>query len=115
MRLACGILLPMKQRSPPLEGFQLMFTRPALGLAEITWRWSIGVAAVSLFTACVIEYLDTLPVSNRDMLFLRSRQPALMSQAFAHMFRGSAPRLVEAAVVIAVAVAIAWIVIGSYW
>ena len=91
-----------------------MFTRPALGLAEITWRWSIGVAAVSLFTACVIEYLDTLPVSNRDMLFLRSRQPALMSQAFAHMFRGSAPRLVEAAVVIAVAVAIAWIVIGSY-
>jgi hypothetical protein len=91
-----------------------MFTRPSLGLAEIAWRWSIGFAAVSLLTACVIEYLDTLPVTNGDILFLRSRQPALISQAFAHILRGSSTRLVEAFVVVAIALAVAWIVVSSY-
>lgn len=103
----------MAVRSPTLEGFRLMFTRPAVGMAEIAWRWSLGFAAAAVLTACVVEYLRTLAVTTADMLFLRSRQPALISQAVAHIFRGSAPRLVEALVVVCIALSLAWIVIGA--
>jgi hypothetical protein len=91
-----------------------MFTRPSLGIAEVAWRWSIGFAGLALSAACLIEYLDTLPVTNGDLLFLRSRQPALIFQALVHIFRGSAPRLVEALLLVAIALAVAWIVLGSY-
>lgn len=90
-----------------------MFRQPSLGLAEITWRWSFGVAVTSLFVFSFLEYLDTLPVSRGDLLLLRSRQPALISQAIAHIFRGSAPRVVEVAIVLAVAMAMAWIMLAS--
>ena len=103
----------MNRRSPTLEGFKVMFARPSVGAAEISWRWSIGFAVALLVTGCVLEYLDTLPVSRGDMLFLSSGQPVLISQAVSHIFRGSAPRLIEALVVIAIAFAIGWIVIGS--
>lgn len=103
----------MKSHSPTLEGFRVMFRRPSLGLAEIAWRWSFGLAAVSLLLFCFVEYLDTLPVSSGDMLLLRSRHPFLISQAFAHIFRGSGFRLVEGMILVALALAVAWIVLGS--
>ncbi len=90
-----------------------MFRRPALGLAEIAWRWSFAFASALLLTFCFLEYLDTLPVTARDLLFLRSRQPFLISQAAAHILRGSGPRLVAAAIVLVPALAIAWIALAS--
>src|ERR1700681_1061400 len=39
----------MKRRSPTLEGFQVMFRLPVLGLAEIAWRWSFGLGAMGYF------------------------------------------------------------------
>ena len=69
----------MKQRSPTLEGFQIMFRVPLLGLAEIAWRWSFGLAAAAVLLFSLREYLDTLPVTAGDMLLLRTRQPVLMN------------------------------------
>lgn len=90
-----------------------MFRQPSLGLAEITWRWSFGFALASLLIVSCVEYLDTLPVSRGDLLLLRSRQPALISQAVAHILRGSAPRVVEVTIVLAAAMAMAWIILAS--
>jgi hypothetical protein len=104
----------MKRRSPTLEGFRAMFRRPSLGMAEIAWRWSFGGAAGLLLTFSFLEYLDTLRVSTSDLFLLRSRQPFLISQAIAHIFRGSAPRMVAATILLASALAIAWIWIGSF-
>src|SRR5271154_3538246 len=103
----------MKPRSPTLEGFRTMFSRPSLGLAEIAWRWSFGAAAGLLLAFSFFEYLDTLPVSQGDLLLLRTSQPLLFSRALLHVFRGSAFRVVETSIVLMLALGAAWIVVAS--
>jgi hypothetical protein len=103
----------MKPRSPTLEGFRAMFRRPSFGLAEIAWRWSFGFAGSLLLVFSFLEYLDTLPVSAGDLFLLRSRHPYLISQALAHILRGSAPRVVAAALVLGLTLAVAWVGIAA--
>jgi hypothetical protein len=103
----------VNRRSPTLEGFRTIFRRPSFGLAEIAWRWSFGAAASLLLVFSFFEYLDTLPVSNGDLLLLRTRQPVLISRAVLHILRGSAFRLVETAFLLALALGAAWVVIAS--
>jgi hypothetical protein len=99
--------------SPTLEGFRTMFRRPSLSLAEIIWRWSFGATACMLFGTALVAYLDTLPVSNRDLRMLRTGQPALVSQAFTHIFRGSALRVALVAVILCAALAVLWILTAT--
>jgi hypothetical protein len=103
----------MKRRSPTLEGFQTMFRLPLLGLAEICWRWSFGVAATAGLLFSLREYLATLPVTAGEMLLLRTRQPTLILQALARIFQGSAPRATAALVLLTLALTVAWIVLAS--
>src|ERR1051325_1157572 len=103
----------MKRRSPTLEGFKLIFRRPSLGMGEISWRWSFGAGASALLCFSLLEYLDTLPVSNRDLLLLRSRQPALISKALSHVLAGSGPRFMLASGLLVLALSLAWVVIAS--
>lgn len=103
----------MKRRSPTLEGFQTMFRLPLLGLAEIAWRWSFGLAAAAALVFTLREYLATLPVTAGEMLLLRTRQPALIAQALARIFQGSAPRAAIALAIVTLALTLAWIVLAS--
>jgi len=103
----------MSRSSPTLEGFRAIFRRPSFGLAEIAWRWSFGAAAGLLLVFAFVEYLDTLPVSNGDLLLLRTSQPLLISRAVLHIFRGSAFRVVETAVVLVLTLGAAWILVAS--
>jgi len=105
----------MKRRSPTLEGFQALFRLPALGLAEIAWRWSFGLAVTALLAFSFREYLSTLPVTAAEMFLLQTRQPALMLQVIARILQGSAPRAVTALMVLALAVTLAWIVRHPLW
>jgi hypothetical protein len=99
----------MTSYSPTLAGFRVMFRRPSLGLAEIAWRWSVGLATALLLFFSFVEYLDTLPVTAADLFLLRSRRPVLISRAIVHIFSGSAPRLVAASMLLIFAMALAWI------
>jgi hypothetical protein len=103
----------MNPRSPTQEGFRTLFRRPSLGFAEIAWRWSFGAAAGLLAALSCFEYLDTLPVARGDLLLLRTRQPFLISQAVGNIVRGSGGRLVEAFIVLALALVVAWIVVAA--
>jgi hypothetical protein len=103
----------MMRRSPTLEGFRAVLRVPVLGLAEITWRWSVGTLAAALLGFAFFEYLDTLPISPAELLLLRSRHPFLISQAAAHILRGSALRLVLAGILVFTGISIAWIVAAS--
>lgn len=103
----------MKRRSPTLEGFRILFRQPSLVLAEIAWRWSFGLAVVVLLAISFREYLSTLPVTAAEMFMLRTRQPVLILQAIARILQGSAPRVVSALIVLAVALTLAWIVLAS--
>jgi hypothetical protein len=99
--------------SPTLEGFRAMFRRPSVSVAEIMWRWSFGTAACVLVAFGLVEYLDTLPVSNTDLWLLRTRHPFLISQAFSHILHGSAYRLVLAAIVMVSELALLWIFVAA--
>ena len=90
-----------------------MFRMPLLGLAEIAWRWTFGLAAAAGLAFAIREYLATLPVTAAEMILLRTRQPILILQALSRIFRGGAPRAAAAAVVLALALTIAWIVLAS--
>jgi hypothetical protein len=103
----------MTRPAPALPGFRAIFHRPSLGLAEIAWRWSFGAAAGLLLLFALLEYLNTLPVSNGDLLLLRTTQPVLISRALLHIFRGSGFRVVQTAVVLALTLGMAWIVVAS--
>jgi hypothetical protein len=103
----------MAQRSPTLEGFRVLFRRPSLTFAEVAWRWSFGAAGGLLLSALMVEYLDTLPVGPRDLLFLDSGQPTLVTRALNHIFRGSSLRLTLGALVVFSALAIAWTLVSA--
>jgi hypothetical protein len=103
----------MTRRSPALEGFRVIFSRPAFGLAEIAWRWSFAAAGGLLLGFSFFEYLDTLPVSHTDLLLLRTAQPVLISRAVQHIFRGSAWRVIETATVLALTLGVAWVIVAS--
>jgi len=90
-----------------------MFRRPSLGLAEIAWRWSFGFAAALLLALSFMEYLHTLPVTAGDLFLLRTQQPFLISQAMAHIFAGSGPRVVKATILLGLAMTVVWIAIAA--
>jgi len=104
----------MKPRSPTIEGFRMMFSRPALGLAEIAWRWTFGAVAILSFTFLTVEYFRTLPISAGDIFLLRTRHPLLITQAVAHIFRGSGVRLVRAIFVLFMLLSVVWIFLASW-
>lgn len=99
--------------SPTMEGFRAAFRRPSLTLAEIVWRWSVVGTATVLFFFGLFEFLQTLPVSKRELLFLRSRQPYLVGQAMAHILHGSMSRAVISAIVAALLLALLWMLAAS--
>jgi len=99
--------------SPTLEGFRAAFRRPSLTLGEIAWRWTVGATAIAVFLFGLFEYLDTLPVTNGDMLFLRTKHPYLVAEALAHIFRGSLSRAVLAGLLAAMLLALVWLGIAS--
>lgn len=99
--------------SPTAEGFRAAFRRPSLTLGEISWRWVTGATATTLFLFGLFEYLSTLPVTNGELLFLRTRHPYLVGQAIAHILRGSLSRAVMSALLAAMALVLLWIIAGS--
>src|SRR5271165_557039 len=99
--------------SPTTEGFRAAFRRPSLTLAEIMWRWTAGTTAAALVAFGLVEYLDTLPVTNGELLLLRTRQPYLVGEAIAHILRGSLNRVVMAGLLAALLLGILWIVAAS--
>jgi len=99
--------------SPTTEGFRAAFRRPSLTLAEVMWRWTAGATAAALFLFGLFEYLDTLPVTNGELLFLRTRHPYLVGEAIAHILRGSLNRAVISGLLAALMLAALWIVAAS--
>jgi hypothetical protein len=104
----------MRTWSPTLEGFRAVFRTPAVPAAEIAWRWSFGTATMVLCIVAMVEYLDSLPVSGRNLLLLRSAHPVLVSHALAQIMRGSGLRFVLAAALLFVSLTFLWIVLAAF-
>jgi hypothetical protein len=96
-----------------MEGFRTAFRQPEIALAELVWRWAFGGAAGFLLLFSFFEYLDTVPVTFGDVLFLRSGQPFLVSQAIAHMLAGSAQRVVMTLLLVLPSLGLFWMAAAS--
>jgi hypothetical protein len=103
----------MASWSPTIEGFRAVVRQPSVPFAEVLWRWSFGAAAFVLVGFGLIEYLDTLPVSNVDLLFLRSGQPFLISRAAARILQSNGLRFVLAGTLVFSALSVLWILLAS--
>ncbi len=103
----------MNPISATAVGFRLLFRRPLIPLAEIAWRWTFSAAAWLLGVAFVFEYFGSLPVTKADRFLLDTGQPFLVAQAIRRIFHGSSVRVVEAAVLLGLGLAIAWILLAS--
>lgn len=103
----------MNPISPTTVGFRLLFRRPLIPLAEVAWRWTFAAAAWLLGIAFLFEYFGSLPVTRADRFLLNTGQPFLIAQAIRRIFHGSSVRFVEAAILLGVGLAIAWIVLAS--
>jgi len=99
--------------SPTAEGFRAALRRPSLTVAEMMWRWTAGATAAALFVFGLFQYLDTLPVTNGELFFLRTRHPYLVAEAIAHILRGSLGRAVLAGLFGALMLMVLWIVAAS--
>jgi len=100
--------------SPTAEGFRAAFRRPLFSLAEISWRWAFGGTAIVLLFFGLVEFLDTLPVTSGELLFLRTKQPFLVEQAVAHILRGSLGRGVMSLAVAALLLMVLWLIAASF-
>ncbi len=77
------------------------------------WRWTAGFTAAALLAFGLFEYLNTLPVTNGELLFLRTRHPYLVGEAMAHILRGSLNRAVMAGLLAGLMLATLWMVAAS--
>ena len=77
------------------------------------WRWTAGATTAAVFVFGLFEYLSTLPVSNGELLFLRTRHPYLVGEAIAHILRGSLNRVVISGLFATMMVGLLWIVAAS--
>ena len=109
LRYACG----MSPISPTVEGFRAAFRRPLLTVAEITWRWVVGATAAVLFFFGLFEFLDTLPVTNGELLFLKTRNPFLVSRAITHILRGNLICGLLSLILAVILLAVIWMVAAS--
>lgn len=100
--------------SPTAEGVRTAFRRPLFSFAEIGWRWVFGGTAIVLLFFGLIEFLDTLPVTNGELLFLRTKQPFLVEQAITHILRGSLGRGVMSLALAALLLMVLWLIAASF-
>ncbi|HYN16095.1 MAG TPA: hypothetical protein VES66_09960 [Terriglobales bacterium] len=98
----------MASESPISEGFRRAFREPAIVVAEIVWRWTFGLAALALAAASFGAYLDTLRVTNLELLALRGHPRWLIADAVGHILHGG-PRLVRAAAIVLPAIFVLWV------
>ncbi len=104
----------MPRPSPIAAGFRTAFFRPALLAGEIAWRWSCGAAAWLMILFASFTYLDSIRLSNADLVLLRSRVPPLMAEAVRRMLEGTGPQLLRAAAVLLPAMAALWVAGASF-
>lgn len=103
----------MARLSPTAEGFRTAFRRPQFTFAEITWRWVVGATTTALLLFGFFEFLNTLPVNNVELLFLKSRQPVLISQAIAHILQGGLYRGFLSLLLAVLLLCLVWMIVAS--
>ncbi len=95
------------------EGFAAIFRDPLVYIAELAWRWTYTLAAGLVVTYGVLLFLNSLPVSDRDLFGLSGIVPGLYGAALANIFKGSGPKMVRLAIMLSLSLGMLWFVAAS--
>ncbi|HUS18350.1 MAG TPA: hypothetical protein VMZ25_01755 [Terriglobales bacterium] len=95
------------------EGFSAILRDPLVYVAELAWRWTYTIAAALVVIYGVLLFLNSLPVTDRDLFGLSGIIPALYAEALARIFRGSGPKMVRLTLMLAMGSAILWFLAAS--
>lgn len=95
------------------EGFSAIFREPLVYLAELAWRWTYSIAAALLIAYGVLLFLNSLPVTDRDLFGLSGIVPGLYGAALASIFQGSGPKMVRLALMLALGLGTLWFLAAS--
>jgi hypothetical protein len=95
------------------SGFAAIFRDPLVYVAELAWRWTYTIASALLVTYGVLLFLNSLPVSDRDLFGLSGVVPALYAEALAHIFKGSGPKMVRLALMLFSGLGLLWFLAAS--
>ncbi|HUQ50411.1 MAG TPA: hypothetical protein VM056_06855 [Terriglobales bacterium] len=96
------------------EGFTSVFRDPLIYVAELAWHWTYGIAAALLTIYAVLLFLNSLPVSDRDLFGLSGIIPGLYAEALANIFRGSGPKMVRTLLFLAIGLGMLWFLAASF-
>lgn len=94
-------------RSPFQEGFAVLREEPLLLSAELAWRWIFGLVAWLLVLSAIGWFLDSIPISDVDLLLLGSLQPSL-EVALLHVFQGTLLQLVWMKIIVLAGLTVLW-------
>ena len=95
------------------RGWRTLARAPAIALAEIAWRWTYGIAALAIVAWAFFRFLQSIPVSNTDLLLLNTMVPELMAQAVENIVRGSGARLAMLAAILLPGLLLLWIPVAT--
>lgn len=95
------------------EGFAAIFRDPLVYLAELAWRWTYTIAAGLVVTYGLLLFLNSLPVSDRDLFGLSGIVPGLYGAALANIFKGSGPKMVRLAMMLSLSLGLLWFLAAS--
>jgi hypothetical protein len=91
------------------SGFSAIARAPALALAEIAWRWTYGLAALAILAWAFFRFLNSIAVTDTDLLLLNSMVPVLMAEAMQHIFAGAGAKLAKLAAILLPSLLLLWI------
>lgn len=87
--------------------------QPSILAAEIAWRWCYALSALLLVGWSLAAFLETIPVTEIDLMALSSRFPLFVTWAIQDMFHGSGPAMLRAIVADAAGLVALWLVFAT--
>jgi hypothetical protein len=103
----------MTSDSPIGDGLRTAFRNPLIVMAEIAWRWAFGLAVLALVGGSFFAYLNTVPITNVEILALRSHVGWLVADAIGHILHASVPLLLRITAILLPAILLLWVAAAS--
>ena len=103
----------MSQSRAIRSAFGTVFRQPAIYLAEFVWRATFAITVTLLAFYALIGYLDSMEVTDTDLLGLSGILPGTALAALQHIFQGSGPMLARMAFAVVLGGGMLWLVAAT--
>jgi hypothetical protein len=103
----------MSHPSPVRAGLLRVVRSPRLLVIEVGWRWAFGLGALTMMAAGLFRLLQALPLTPQDVAALRGEDATMAAAAILHVFHGTWPKFLWAAIVLLPAISVWWVITAT--